>query len=135
MDAQELIERFSVFDDLEERYAYLIEMGRKLPPMPAELKTEESRVRGCVSQVWLVAEQRGGVWTFVGDSDAFIVKGLVALVFALVDGRTSEEIQRAPLAQVFDEIGLAGQLTVNRRNGFQSMVEKIRRLTSVPSPG
>ena len=130
MDAEELVERFSVFDDLEERYIYLIEMGKKLPSMPEHLKIEEHRVRGCVSQVWLVASLRDGVWHFEGDSDAFIVKGLVALVLALVDGRTSAEIQSAPLADVFERIGLAGQLTQNRRNGFFSMVERIRRLTA-----
>jgi cysteine desulfuration protein SufE len=128
MDAEELVERFSIFDDWEERYAYLIELGRKLEPLDAAHKTEANRVRGCVSQVWLVHEDDGERIHLKADSDAFIVKGLVAVLLMLYSGRTREEIRQLPIEDIFDELGLSSHLTPSRRNGFFSMVGRIRGL-------
>lgn len=126
MDAAELIERFSLFDDWEERYAYLIDLGRKLPGLDASLKTEGNRVRGCVSQVWLVHEDRGDTVHFDADSDAFIVKGLVAVLLHLYSDRTPDEILALDIEDVFGQLGLEAHLTPNRRSGFFSMVGRIR---------
>lgn len=130
MQAEELVERFSIFDDWEERYAYLIELGRKLPPYPEAHRDEDHRVRGCVSRVWLTHEQRGDTIHFDADSDAFIVKGLVAILLMLYSDKTPEQIRAVPIEQVFDDLGLSGHLTPSRRNGFFSMVEKIRQIAA-----
>lgn len=129
----ELIERFSLFDDWEERYAYLIELGRKLEPLAPDEMTEDTRVRGCVSQVWMVHDTEAGEpprITLRADSDAFIVKGLVAILLSLYSGRTPEQMAAVDIERVFAEIGLDSHLTPNRRNGFFSMVERIRGLAA-----
>ncbi len=123
---------FALLDDWEDRYRYLIELGRGLPPFPEALRTDANKVRGCVSQVWLAStlERHGAdaapVLQLQGDSDAHIVRGLVAVLFALVRGRTPEEILRTDARAVFAELGLAEHLTPQRSNGFFSMVERIR---------
>jgi cysteine desulfuration protein SufE len=123
---------FALLDEWEDRYRYLIELGRGLPPFPEALRTDANKVRGCVSQVWLaralkrVANGAAPVLEFQGDSDAHIVRGLVAVLFALVQGRTPDEILRADAKAVFAELGLAEHLTPQRSNGFFSMVERIR---------
>ncbi|HEX5957166.1 MAG TPA: SufE family protein [Hyphomicrobiaceae bacterium] len=123
---------FALLDDWEDRYRYLIELGRGLPPLPDALRTEANKVRGCVSQVWLASavKHNGGaaapVLQFQGDSDAHIVRGLVAVLFALVQGRTADEILRTDAKAVFTELGLGEHLTPQRSNGFFSMVERIR---------
>lgn len=126
MTSDELIERFSLFDDWEERYAYIIQMGRKLPAFPEAERTEANKVSGCVSQVWMVSEQRGDCIDMQGDSDAFIVKGLVAILLALYSGLTPQEIAAVDVEKVFADLDLADHLTPNRRNGFFSMVQRIR---------
>jgi cysteine desulfuration protein SufE len=130
VDVEELIERFSIFDDQEERYAYLIELGRKLPPFDDAARTELNKVRGCVSQVWLTHTVQAGAdgvrIAFQADSDAFIVKGLVAVLLALYSDRTPAEILAIPIEDIFEQIGLSGHLTPSRRNGFFSMVGRIR---------
>ena len=126
MDADELIERFEIFDDWEERYAYLIELGRKLQPLSAEEHSEQNKVRGCVSQVWLVHEERDGLHHFRADSDAFIVKGLAAVLLLLYSGKTGAEIGEIDIEGTFSQLGLSSHLTPSRRNGFFSMVKKIR---------
>ena len=123
---------FALLDDWEDRYRYLIELGRGLPPFPETLRTDAHKVRGCVSQVWLAsAVKRDGARTapvlqFQGDSDAHIVRGLVAVLFALVQGKSPEEILGADAKALFAELGLAEHLTPQRSNGFFSMVERIR---------
>jgi cysteine desulfuration protein SufE len=123
---------FALLDEWEDRYRYLIELGRGLPPFPQALRTDANKVRGCVSQVWLAsAVKRNGagsapVLEFQGDSDAYIVRGLVAVLFALVQGKTPEEIVRADAKALFAELGLAEHLTPQRSNGFFSMLERIR---------
>ena len=126
MDAEELVERFSIFDDWEERYAYLMELGKKLPPYPESARDEDHRVRGCVSKVWLTHEQRGDTIHFEADSDAFIVKGLVAVLLMLYSDKTPAQILAVPIEDTFAELGLRSHLTPSRRNGFFSMVERIR---------
>jgi cysteine desulfuration protein SufE len=123
---------FALLDEWEDRYRYLIELGRGLPPFPETLRTDANKVRGCVSQVWLAsAVRRDGagsapVLEFQGDSDAHIVRGLVAILFALVQRKTPEEILRADTQAVFADLGLKEHLTPQRSNGFFSMVERIR---------
>ncbi|MBO0766263.1 MAG: SufE family protein [Hyphomicrobiaceae bacterium] len=122
---------FALLDEWEDRYRYLIELGRGLPPFPDALRTDANKVRGCVSQVWLAsAVKRNGaaapVLEFQGDSDAHIVRGLVAVLFALVQGRTPQDILAADARAVFAELGLSEHLTPQRSNGFFSMVERIR---------
>jgi len=123
---------FALLDDWEDRYRYLIELGRGLAPLPEALRTEANKVRGCASQVWLAsATRRNGAGAspaleFQGDSDAHIVRGLIAILFALFDGKPAEDILRTDAQAVFAELGLKEHLTPQRSNGFFSMVERIR---------
>jgi cysteine desulfuration protein SufE len=125
---------FALLDEWEDRYRYLIELGRSLPPFPEALRTDANKVRGCVSQVWLASAVKGAgkgngaapVLEFQGDSDAHIVRGLVAVLFALVQGKAPRDILAADAKAVFAELGLAEHLTPQRSNGFFSMVERIR---------
>ena len=126
----ELIEDFGYLDDWEDRYAYLIDLGKGLTGLPEHLKSEEHKVRGCTSQVWLVHEARqeadGIVHYFAADSDAFIVRGLVSIVLSAYSGKSTEEIQAINLNSIFTEIGLERNLSVSRRNGFASMIERVQ---------
>jgi cysteine desulfuration protein SufE len=118
---------FAVLDDWEDRYRYIIELGRTLSPMAPELKTEATKVRGCASQVWLVSRAPdSGAMHFVGDSDAHIVRGLIAVLFTLYEGKTPHEVLSLDPATVFDALGLKEHLTPQRSNGLASMVERIR---------
>ena len=130
---EELAEIFEMLGDWEERYRYLIELGRKLPPLPDEAHNEQNKVRGCMSQVWLVSETEPGPplkLRFLGDSDAHIVKGLIALLFVVVSDRTPKEIVDIDVGAVFTRLGLENHITMNRRNGFYSMVERIKQLAA-----
>jgi cysteine desulfuration protein SufE len=127
----EIIENFSLLDEWDDRYRYLIELGRTLDPLPEAAHTEENRVRGCASQVWLethVGRDASGepVLTFLGDSDAHIVRGLVALTLSLYSGRGAREILATDAFDTFEELGLAAHLTPQRSNGVRSMIERIR---------
>jgi cysteine desulfuration protein SufE len=122
----DLKENFSLFDDWEERYRYLIDLGKSLPPMDDHLKTDENKVHGCVSQVWMVTGFRDGRLEFTADSDAHIVRGLVAVLKAAYEGKTPEEIKSIDIEQAFQELGLEQHLSPNRRSGFFSMVETLR---------
>jgi cysteine desulfuration protein SufE len=130
MTLNEIIETFQLIDDWDERYRYLIELGRALEPLPADAHTEENRVRGCASQVWLTSEtarvQGEPRLFFKGDSDAHIVRGLVALTLAIFSGKTAREIVATDPFPVFEELGLSQHLTPQRSNGVRSMVERIR---------
>lgn len=133
MNVDELVENFELLGPWEERYRYLIDLGRKLPPMPEADKSEANKVRGCMSQVWMTHEVIPGdppTLAFQGDSDAHIVKGLIALLFLLVSGRSAEEILALDVADVFTRLGLENQITMNRRNGFYSMVQRIRAMAA-----
>jgi cysteine desulfuration protein SufE len=123
---------FALLDDWEDRYRYVIELGRGLPPLPDTLRTEANKVRGCASQVWLASRIRDGqaraepLFEFQGDSDAHIVRGLIAILFAVYQGKTAQEILSADAGAVFADLGLKEHLTPQRSNGFFSMVERIR---------
>ncbi len=130
---EELADVFEMLGDWEERYRYLIELGRKLPPLPENAHSEVNKVRGCMSQVWLVSQLDPGPPTrlrFLGDSDAHIVKGLIALLLAVVSDRTPQEILDIDVGAVFTRLGLENHITMNRRNGFYSMVERIKLLAA-----
>ena len=127
----EIIENFEFLDDWDDRYRYLIELGRTLAPLPAAAHNETNRVRGCASQVWLEThvdkDDRGAPrLTFLGDSDAHIVRGLVALTLAIFSGQTANAILEADAHAVFDRLGLGAHLTPQRSNGLRSMVERIK---------
>jgi cysteine desulfuration protein SufE len=123
---------FALLEDWEDRYRYVIELGRSLPPLPEALRTDANKVRGCASQVWLAsatgptATGNAPVLAFKGDSDAHIVRGLIAILFALYQGRTAAEILTTDARAVFAELGLGEHLTRQRSNGFFAMVERIR---------
>ncbi|MFN3686851.1 SufE family protein [Salinarimonas sp.] len=127
----EIVSNLEFLDDWEERYRYVIELGRMLPELPAEAHNEANKVHGCASQVWLETQvDRSGpdpVLAFRGDSDAHIVRGLVALLVALYSGRPASEIARTDAVEVFDRLGLREHLTPQRSNGVRAMVERIRR--------
>jgi len=128
----EIIENFELLDEWDDRYRYVIELGRTLPPLPKEAYTEENKVRGCASQVWFVSHLEpdgaaGPVLHFRGDSDAHIVRGLIAILFALYSGKPAREILQTDALAVFNRLGLGENLTPQRSNGFRSMVERIRR--------
>lgn len=128
---EDMVDNFSLFTDWEERYRYLIELGRKLPPMPDADHSEANKVRGCMSQVWLVGGlQADGRMHFNGDSDSSLVKGLIALLMTLVNDQTPAQILALDIAGSFQRLGLESNITVNRRNGFYSMVERIRALAA-----
>jgi len=131
MSIDEIIGNFDLLDDWEDRYRYLIELGRTLEPLPEEAHSEDNKVRGCASQVWLeTSVSRDGapepMLYFRGDSDALIVRGLVALVLALYSGRPASEVLTTDAAPLFEQLGLAAHLTPQRANGLRSMVERIK---------
>jgi len=127
VDAEELVDNFDLFDQWEDRYAYLIDLGRKLPDMPDAEKVDENKVRGCLSQVWFVpTEEQPGRLSWRGDSDSSIVKGLIAILQILYSGKTPEEVAAVDIDGIFEDIGLQRHLSMNRRNGFYAMVTKLR---------
>lgn len=130
-DIKEILENFSLLDDWDDRYRYLIELGRELPPLPQSAHDDANKVQGCASQVWLETKVRpngadGPVLAFAGDSDAHIVRGLIAVLFAIFSGRSAREILSTDALALFERMGLREHLTPQRSNGFRSMVERIR---------
>jgi cysteine desulfuration protein SufE len=124
----ELKDEFELLGDWEERYRYVIELGRDLAPLSDAERSDANKVRGCASQVWLVTEpQADGGIAFRGDSDAHIVRGLIAILLRLYSGRSPAEILAFDARRAFDELGLAGALSAQRSNGLASMVARIRR--------
>jgi cysteine desulfuration protein SufE len=128
---EDIIDNFAVLDDWDDRYRYLIELGRELPPLDAAARTNANKVQGCASQVWLDTAVRpngagGPILTFEGDSDAHIVRGLIAILFATYSGRSAKEILSTDAIALFEKLGLREHLTPQRSNGFRSMVERIR---------
>lgn len=122
----EMVEDFAFLDDWEDRYMHVIDMGKALTLLAPEEKTAESKVKGCASQVWLVTERKNGKLYFRGDSDAFIVKGLVAIVFELYSGRTPGEIAALDAEPVLKELGLSEHLSSQRSNGLKAMIARIK---------
>jgi len=129
-DIEEIIDNFSMLNDWDDRYRYVIELGRSLSPMPEIHRTDANKVQGCASQVWLATTVFPGVngptLSFSGDSDAHIVRGLVAILLALVSDKPTSEILAADPIALFERLGLREHLTPQRSNGFRSMVERIR---------
>ncbi len=131
MKIDEIIENFELLEDWDDRYRYLIELGRDLPPLAETDRTEANKVRGCASQVWLATKVKRGEageprLYFEGDSDAHIVRGLIAILFALYSGQPAQEILSKDAGEVFEQLGLREHLTPQRSNGFRSMVERMR---------
>jgi cysteine desulfuration protein SufE len=131
MTIDEITENFSLLDDWDDRYRYVIELGRTLAPLPEPARIEANKVQGCASQVWLTTAVNpdgaaGPVLSFVGDSDAHIVRGLIAILFAVYSGKSARDILATDAVAVFEQLGLREHLTPQRSNGFRSMVERIR---------
>jgi cysteine desulfuration protein SufE len=130
-DIKGIIDNFSALDDWDDRYRYLIELGRELPPLTEAAHSAANKVQGCASQVWLDTSVRpngagGPVLRFEGDSDAHIVRGLIAILFAVFSGKHAEDILATDALALFERMGLREHLTPQRSNGFRSMVERIR---------
>jgi len=128
---EEILDNFSVLDEWDDRYRYLIELGRELPPLAEAAHSNANKVQGCASQVWLDTNVRpngagGPVLTFAGDSDAHIVRGLIAILFAIYSGKSAKDILATDAVALFERMGLREHLTPQRSNGFRSMVERIR---------
>ena len=127
----EIIDNFSLLDEWDDRYRYVIELGRTLAPLNERDRNDVNKVQGCASQVWLATTVRpdgaaGPVLSFSGDSDAHIVRGLIAILFALYSGKGAQDILATDALALFDRIGLRENLTPQRSNGLRSMVERIR---------
>lgn len=123
---EEILEYFSLVDEWDARYQYLIDLAKTLPPMPPFLKNEENLVRGCTSKVWLAPENHDGLLHLRADSDSYIVKGLIAILFALYDNQPVASLGQIPVEKTFERLGLSQNLSPNRRNGFFSMVEQLK---------
>jgi cysteine desulfuration protein SufE len=126
----DLIADFEILDEWEDRYRHVIELGRALPPLPADDHTPANKVQGCASQVWITSQASGPsddpVMSFRGDSDALIVKGLIAIAFMLYADRPAREILATDAAPVLRQLGLSDHLTPQRSNGFASMIARIK---------
>ena len=130
-DIESIIDNFMVLDQWDDRYRYLIELGRDLPPLADAAHSDANKVQGCASQVWLDTKVRpngagGPVLLFAGDSDAHIVRGLIAILFAMFSGKHAKEILAIDALALFERMGLREHLTPQRSNGFRAMVERIR---------
>jgi len=125
----EIIEEFSFFDNWEEKYEYIIDFGKNLKPMDAAYKTDENKVAGCVSQVWLHSDYKDGRVTFEADSDAIITKGLVALLVKVLSGQKPADVANAELAFI-DKIGMKEHLSPTRSNGLVNMIKHMKRAAS-----
>ena len=125
--ANDIREEFTWLDDWEARYAHIIDLGKANPPLAEAERTEETRVRGCASQVWMVTDIADGRMRVRAESDAMIVSGLIALLTRLYSGATLEEIEGFDAKALLDEIGVSGALTAQRSNGLASMLERINK--------
>jgi cysteine desulfuration protein SufE len=123
---EDIAANFSLLEDWEDRYRYLVELGQALPPLEEGERNAANKVHGCASQVWLVSETDGSAMRFRGESDAMIVRGLVAVLIALYSGRPAAEIAETDAMPIFDRLGLGEHLTSQRANGLAAMVKRIR---------
>ncbi len=127
---QAILDDFEILDDWEDRYKYLIELGDGLEPVSDEEKNQRTKVQGCVSQVWIVTHHDDGedpILTFRGDSDAHIVRGLIAVVLALFSGKRASEISQINESETLNKLNLSEHITPQRSNGLRSMIERIKR--------
>lgn len=122
----DIVEALSFFDNWEDRYKYIIDLGKELPAMDPAFRTDENLVRGCQSQVWLLKREEGGRLYFQADSDAFIVKGLLGVVLAAYNGKTAQEIRQFDINAYFEQLNLLKHLSPTRGNGLQAMVRRIQ---------
>lgn len=129
MTPEELFENFSFLSDWEDKYRYLIELGDNLPPFNEADKTLQNKVDGCMSQVWFTYQKEGDQYVFNATSDAHIVRGLEAILLILVNHKTAEEIQKLDIEAAFKQLGLEEHLSPTRRNGFFSMIGRIKQVT------
>ncbi len=128
--SDDIVAKMQTFSGWEDRYRQVIQWGKKLPVMPDELKSDQVVVSGCESQVWLVSHNVDGVWYFCADSDARIVRGLIALVMSAYDGKKSEQVQAFDIDGYFEKIGLITHLSPSRGNGLKAIVAQIQELSS-----
>jgi cysteine desulfuration protein SufE len=127
MTLDELRENFELLENWEERYRYLIDLGRELRPMDDALKNDQTRVQGCLSQVWMLGRrEEDGRMRYLADSDAAIVRGLIAVLMVVYDGRAPGDIAATRIDDLFDGLGLGQHISLNRRNGFHAMVKRIQ---------
>lgn len=139
-DYAEIEETFELLDDWEERYRYVIDLGKKLPGLPDDAKNAATKVDGCVSQVWIVSETRMAPdgrksFHFDGDSDAFIVRGLIAVLSALLNGKTPQEVAAADPLSEFAKLGFDSHLSPQRSNGLRAMIHRLRRSAEAADRG
>jgi cysteine desulfuration protein SufE len=127
-EIKQLIDEFELFDDWEEKYSYIIELGKTLPKLNDDEKVEKNKVSGCVSQVWLISKEEDGKLYFYADSDALIVKGLLAIVIKIFSDKTRIEIQNTNFMDIFNQLDLKNHLSQSRSNGLFSVISKIRVL-------
>lgn len=131
--SDDIVETLSFFDTWEDRYKYIIDLGKELPPLDDAHRTDENIVRGCQSQVWLVSRRDGDRFFFDADSDAFIVKGLLAVVLAAYNGKTAREIGEFDIEGYFEQLSLLKHLSVTRGNGLRAMVKRIQSTAAAAS--
>ena len=124
---QQILDDFAILEDWEDRYVYLIDRAKKLPAMPETLKVPAHIVQGCMSQVWMVPQVKDGRFYLLADSDAILVRGLIANLHAAYDGQPVETVTALDITGVFTQLGLERNLSPNRRNGFFAMVEQLRK--------
>ncbi len=130
INPEDILEALDFFDSWEDRYKYIIDLGKELPPMDQAQKTEEHLVRGCQSQVWLVAKHDADKLYFEADSDAFIVKGLLGVVLAAYNAKTPTQITAFDIDAYFEQLNLLKHLSSTRGNGLQAMVKKIQAIAA-----
>ena len=127
-NADALVEAFEMFDSWEDRYRFLIDLGRKLPAYPDEARVEENLVRGCQSQVWMIAQPKENAVDFVADSDSTLVKGLIAILRKVYANQPPREVLNFDVDAFLERLGLNSNLSMSRRNGLSGMIKKVRSL-------
>lgn len=133
MSIHDIIENFELFDDWEDRYRYIIDLGKKLPDFPEEYRKDEFKVSGCQSQVWIVplqSETPDEHLSFLADSDSSIVRGLIAILLEMYNDKTPDEILKTDYDEHFSKIGLESHLSPTRKNGLSSMIKRIREVAN-----
>jgi len=131
-EMREILNEFSMLGDWEDRYAYIIDIGKKIEPLGEEYKIASYKVMGCSSQAWIVSEKIGSnnpTLIFTAESDSYIVKGLIALLLRVYSGKKQDQIEKIEIKPFFEELGLKRYLSPSRSNGFFSMVQRIRQLS------
>ena len=128
MTLDELLDTFEFFDDWEDKYRFIIDLGKELPSLPDVDKTDDHLIRGCQSQVWLTYESTGEQLRFSMDSDAHIVRGLIAVVLIAIQNRSAADIQQLDIEEIFSQLDLLAHLSVTRGNGLRAMVSRVKEV-------